>query len=213
MIAAGPLVGALLDPDAEQARELLQRELSDPRYRAAQPSWFDLLAQTVADWLSSLGAPTGDGTSLAAVVGVVVIAAVVVVALLVTGLPRLRRRSRVAGSVLDADDQRSAAMIRGAAEAAAARGAWDEAVTEAFRAIARSLAERTIVTASPGTTAHGIAERAATALATEASGLRAAASDFDRVRYLGGHGEEADYRRIVALDERLRVLRPELVAS
>lgn len=201
----------LLDPDADQARELLQQELADPRYRAAQPSWFDLLAQAVRDWFASLGAPSGDGgASVAAIVGVVVVAAVVIVVLLVTGVPRLRRRSAVAGSVLEADDQRSAARIRAAAAAAANRGDWDAAVAEAFRAIARSLAERTIVTASPGTTAHGIAERAAAALSAEAASLRSAADDFDRVRYLGGHGDEAAYRRILALDERVRAARPAL---
>lgn len=206
------LATGLLDPDAEQARRLLEQELSDPRYQAAKPSWFDLLSRAVADWFASLSAPSGDGgLPVAAIVGVVIVAAIVIVALLVSGAPRLRRRSAVLGGVLDADDQRPAGVIRAAAAAASARDAWDEAVAEAFRAVVRSLAERTILLASPGTTAHGIAERAADSFPAETAALRAAADDFDRVRYLGAPGDEAAYRRITELDARLERLRPVLV--
>ncbi|NQX14179.1 DUF4129 domain-containing protein [Microbacteriaceae bacterium VKM Ac-2855] len=202
------------DPDAEQARRLLQNELSDPRYQAAKPTWFDLLARAVRDWFTSLSAPSGDGgASVAAIVGVVVVAAIVIAVLLVTGVPRLQRRSALRGAVLDVDDQRSADAIRSAASAAAAAGDWDTAVEEAFRAIARALAERTVVIASPGTTAHGVAERAAASFAAEADGLRAAADDFDRVRYLGSHGDRAAYERVRALDQRLAAARPSSAGS
>ena len=76
----------------------------------------------------------------------------VVVALVIAGRPRLRQRSRVTGAVLADDDGRSAAELRALAEAAAARGDWDEALVERFRALVRALDERTILTVSPGTT-------------------------------------------------------------
>ena len=198
------LAAAPLDPDAGQARRLLLEELADPRYRAAEPNWFDRLVQAVRDWFASLTLPDGGaGVPLAAVIGVLVLVALVVAALVIAGRPRLRRRSGVTGGVLADDDGRSAAELRALAEAAAARGAWDEALVERFRALVRSLDERTVLSVSPGTTAHGFSRRAAVVFPGSADALHRSADDFDRVRYLGLPCGRDDYERAAALDRAL----------
>lgn len=202
---------ASLDPDADEARRLLVEELSDPRYRAAEPNWFDRVVQAVRDWFTSLSVPTdGAGVPLAAVIGVLVLVALVVAALLIAGRPRLRRRSAITGAVLASDDGRSADDLRAVAEAAAARGDWGAALVERFRALVRALDERTVVTVSPGTTAQGFAARAGAAFPASEEALRSAAGDFDRVRYLGLASGSAEYERVAALDRSLSATAPRL---
>lgn len=194
--------GAPVEPDAPDARELLLDELSDPAYAESQPTWFDLVAQSVLDWFSSLRLADGDGPpALALVIGAIVIAAAIAAALIVYGLPRWRNRSRLAGELLGERDRRTARQLRRDAERAAAAGDWPRAIAERYRAIARALDERTIVSALPGTTAHGFA-RAATRQFPELGGrLEAAADRFDGVRYLDRPGSADDYALVRALDE------------
>jgi hypothetical protein len=203
--------GAPLDPDAEEARRLLLDELTGADYRAAQPTWFDLLAAAVRDWLASLtlgagGGPPGVGT----LVVVLIVAAALVVAYLVFGAPRLNRRSTVTGGLFGDDDRRDAAAIRTSAQLAAARGEHALAITEMFRAIARGLAERTVLTTTPGTTAHDFAVRAGRAFPASVAALATAASVFDDVRYLGGEGTSAQYEQVAELERALRAARPVL---
>ncbi|WKK71804.1 DUF4129 domain-containing protein [Rathayibacter oskolensis] len=207
----GLLAGAPLDPDSQEARRLLLEELADPRYRAAEPTWFDRTVQAIRDWFFSLSVPTdGAGVPVAAVIGVAVLLALVVAALLIAGAPKRRRRSTITGAVLADDDGRSADSIRTLAEAAAARGDFDEALVERFRALVRALDERTLVSHSPGTTAHGFARRASAAFPGSADALRAGADDFDRVRYLGRHCGAPEYERLRDLDRALAAATPDL---
>ncbi|PPF41401.1 DUF4129 domain-containing protein [Rathayibacter sp. AY1A2] len=207
------LAAAPLEPDAEQARRLLLEELADPRYRAAEPTLFDRVVQAVRDWFASLTLQSdGPPVPIAAVIGVLVLVALVVAALVIAGRPRAGRRSTVTGAVLADDDTRSAATLRSLAEAAAARGDWDEALVERFRALVRSLDERTVLRVSPGTTALGLASRASAAFPSSAAALRRTADDFDRVRYLGQPCGPAEYERVAALDRELAAASPVLDA-
>jgi Domain of unknown function (DUF4129) len=200
-----------VDPDAQEAAELLINELSKPQYQAARPTWFDLLAKAVQDWLSSLRLGDVQGPP-ALGLGVVVTLAVIgiVVAFLIFGVPRLNRRSAVAGSLFGEDDRRTAAIIRQDAEAAAARSEYSIAVAEMFRAIARGLAERSIVTTSPGTTARDFAITASTAFPDLADALRESATAFDQVRYLDRTGTAEQFQQAAALERDLRSSRPVL---
>lgn len=203
-----------VDPDAEEARRWLLDELSDPRYEAAKPSWFDQLSAAFWDWLTSLG---GDGVGgppglLLAIVIVLVVGALVA-AFVIFGVPALNRRSVVTGSLFGRDDERTAGDIRKAADEAASRGDWALAIEEAFRAIARGLAERTILATSPGTTAHGFAARAGSAFPELATRLAEAADVFDRVRYLGQSGTEDEFRAVAALERELRAARTVIPAT
>ncbi|WBU37809.1 DUF4129 domain-containing protein [Homoserinibacter sp. YIM 151385] len=199
-----------LDPDAEEARRLVLEELSKQEYREARPTWFDQLISGIADWLGDLiQVPGGDGSGLVA--GLVLLAVVVVIgviAFLVFGVPRLNRRSRAAGALFGEDDERTAAQLRRAAADAAAAGDWPLAVMEQFRALARGLAERTVVSAAPGLTAHGFARAAGAELPEHAAGLERAAGDFDGVRYLDRGADRDDFERLRALDEAVGRARP-----
>ena len=206
---AARVVGVPVDPDADEARRLLLDELSKAEYREAQPTWFDRLATAIGDWLQSLtvgsaGGPPGIGMLI--VILLVVVA--LVVAFLVFGLPRLTTKSRVTGSLFGDDDARDAVAIRRAAESAAGRGDFALAITEMFRATARGLAERTVLSTTPGTTAHDFAQRAASAFPDFDDALRDAAVAFDEVRYLGRDGSGRQYEAIAAMERGLREAKP-----
>jgi hypothetical protein len=196
-----------VEPEPDEAREWLITELSKPPYQAAQPTLLDRISQAIGEWFNSLTLPDGPpGAGLAVVLGLVV--AGIVIALLIFGLPRLNRRSRVTGALFGDDDDRDAATMRRNAAAAAARGDHTLAVAEQFRAIARELAERLVVTTFPGTTARGFAQQAGTVFAAEQTRLVEAAVVFDAVRYLGASGTAAQYDELVSLDTELRSLKP-----
>ncbi len=199
--------GAPVEPDAPDARELLLDELSDPAYAESQPTWFDLVAQSVIDWFSSLRLAEGEGPpALALVIGGIVLAAAIAAALIVYGLPRWRSRSRLSGELLGERDRRTARQLRRDAERAATAGDWPRAIAERYRAIARALDERTIVSALPGTTAHGFARAAARQFPELGGQLEAAADRFDGVRYLDRPGTADDYALVRGLDETIDAL-------
>jgi signal transduction histidine kinase len=200
-----------VDPDAEQARDWILRELTDPAYQAARPNWFDLLVKSIWDWINSL--QFGDSNAPPFVGFLVVgalVAVILLVAFLIFGLPRFGRQSRVAGALFGEEDSRTAAVIRRAAEAAADRGDYTLAVAEMFRAIARGLGERTLVTTSPGTTARDFARRAGRVFAERQTALDDAARAFDAVRYLQQAGTVEQYRQVAELEAQLRAARPAL---
>ncbi len=200
---------APVDPDREEAQRWILEELSGPQYRAAEPTWWDLLSQAFWDWLSSLdltGAGFLQGPLLAIIV--LVIAAAIVVAFLVFGVPRLNRRSRAAGALFGDGEDRTSDQLRAAADAAAAGDDWALAFEELFRCLARVLSERVIVTTDPGTTATGFAASAGVAFPDAADRLTANAAVFDRVRYLGGQGTEPEYLALAALERELRTAHP-----
>lgn len=207
MIAASQVPVEL---DADEALDRMLAELAKPAYQAAQPTLFDRVAQAIRDWFASLQL-TGDGPpTLGIVIVVVLVAVALVVAFLIFGLPRLNRRSAAVGSLFGDDDARTAEQLRASAATAAAAGDHATAIAERFRAIARDLAERTVVTVTPGTTARDFAQRAAAAFPEQLDGLAAAATAFDDVRYLGGTGDRARYEQVAAVDEALRAARPRL---
>lgn len=203
-VARGALAGAPLEPSAPDAEELLRSELADPQYAEAQPSWFDLLSQSVVDWFvglfdSGVSGPPGLGILVVALL----IAGLVAVAILLVGLPARRARRARDTELFGASDARSARDMRRDADAAAGRGDYAAAIADRYRAIARALDERTIVTVHPGTTAHGFARLAARAYTAEGDALTTAADAFDSVRYLGRAGTEQQYQQVADLDGRI----------
>ncbi|WP_349899444.1 DUF4129 domain-containing protein [Parafrigoribacterium soli] len=199
-----------VDPGAEEARRWIVAELAKPAYQAAQPTWFDRLSAAFWHWLNSLQFGSGGASLPVMLIVVIVVAAAVVAAFLIFGAPRRNRRSAVTGALFGDDDDRSARAIRASADAAAAARDWTLAIEELFRSIARGLAERTVVTASPGTTARDFATRAGVTFPALAARLAGAASAFDEVRYLGRTGTEETYRELAGLETELRSARPEL---
>ena len=200
-----------VDPTPPEARDWLIDELSKPQYQAAKPTLFDEISKAVSDWLNSLQLLGVEGPPvLGYTVLLILIVAALVVAFLVFGLPRLNRRSSVTGELFGEDDARTAADMRRDAQAAAARGDFASAIAEMFRAIARNLAERTLVTVTPGTTARGFAGRAALSFPEFEGRLIEAAATFDEVRYLGQKGSAEEFREVAELEAALRSARPRM---
>lgn len=194
-----------VDPGAPDARQWLVDELSKPIYQAAKPTLFDQIAKAVGDWIGSLFSQ--DSSGIGAVVPVIVV--LVVVALLVAGLivfgrPRLNRTNAVPTRMFGVDDPRTADQLRASAANAATAGDFTAAVEEIFRALATGLAERTIVSSVPGTTAQEFADRAARAFPNHSAGLRSSANLFDGVRYLDESGSAAAYNTILDVDLAVR---------
>lgn len=200
-----------MEPDAPEAQEWMIEELSKPEYQAAQPTLLDLIAEAVRDWLFSLlsgqvGAPPEVGLAIALVLAAVAVG----LAFLIFGVPRLGRRSTVIGALFGEDDARSAEQLRRAGESALSRGDYATAIAEFYRAIARGLAERTLVTTLPGTTAQGFAAAAAQPFPEHRERLVAAAGSFDEVRYLGHPGTAEQARQLRSLERELAAARPVL---
>ena len=196
------LDGPPVTPDGPTAQRWAVDELSRPEYHQRE----SLLVRFL-DWLGRLfdGAPTlGMPPGWAALVVVGAVVAVVGVALLVAGPVRRTRRVRTTRPVFD-DVPRSAAELRALADDAAARGAWDEAVVERFRALVRGLEERVVLAEVPGRTADEAAREASAAFDDDlAAGLASGARTFDDVRYGGRHAGPGDDARLRSLDETLR---------
>jgi hypothetical protein len=199
-----------VDPDAPDARKLLLDELGKPEYAAARPTLIDRIAQAIQDWLGSFGAP-GDGSApnLFPLVVTILVVGLIVAAFFVFGRPRLRRRSTIAGTLFaEGDDGRTSAQLRASAQRAAAAGDFVVAIEEMFRAIARQLAERTVVSVTPGTTAQEFAVRAGRAFPDQAERLAHGARAFDGVRYLDEPGSREAFDRVAALDRDIAAARP-----
>jgi len=200
-----------VEPSAPDAQELLLDELADPAYAQAQPTWFDLLSQGILEWFQNLRFAGGDGPPvLALIIGGALIAVAVLVAILIYGLPRRRARSQAAGELFGESDRRTVRELRRASATAAAQGDFALAIAERFRALARALDERTLLSALPGTTAHAAARQATRAFPVEGEALEAAADAFDGVRYQGRPGFQDAYDAIRMLDERLQQATPVL---
>ena len=206
-------VGVPVDPDAPDARQWLREELAEAQYAAARPTWFDRAAQGFLDWLQSLTLPNDGGANWLPALATLVVIAAIVASWLVFGAPKLAQRRRAGGELFGSVDQRSSAEMRTAASVAASAGQWSLACEEIFRAVARGLAERTVLTVSPGTTAHAFAGRAGLAFPQASDALLAAADTFDRVRYLEQVGTEPEFRALVALDAELRASSPVALAG
>ncbi|WP_308493296.1 DUF4129 domain-containing protein [Microbacterium terrisoli] len=200
-----------LTPDAEQARQWAQHELSDPAYAAAHPTPIDRMARAVQDFFASLFSGSADGVwAVWLAVGVaVVLIALIVVAVVLSGRSRLSRRTAAGQSQLFGDvETRSAAELRRTAAAAADAQDWSEAVILRFRALARGTVERGAVDLTPGATTHSFARAAGRVFPAHAGAVDAAADAFDDVRYLRRPGTADLYATVARADDGVRADRP-----
>lgn len=201
------MISALNDPDADGARDLLERELSKPEYNAP-----DNILQRFVDWLfqrleSLLAVVPGSGW-LSGLLVVLVLAIVAVAAVFATR-HRLRDRTRrsASGTVLD-EVNMSAGDYRARARRAASDHDWDGCLLDSYRALTASAGERTLLDDAPTRTAHEVADRLAVTFAERAADLRWSADAFDRVRYGEISCNQADAERVQDLDLRIESTRP-----
>lgn len=206
-----------LEPDANEARDLLLRELSNPSYQAAKPSWFDVLSQQIWDWIRSLFDldASGDGWgTLGQLIVILIVFGLLAAAFFIFGMPRLRRRRRsTSGLLFGEEETRTATELRAAAETAASAGDWNLAVIERYRAIARSLTERVIIRVTPGLTAQALATSAATEFPAHRQSLEQAARAFDGARYLEEQLSRTHYDTVASLDVELAAEKPLMTTS
>jgi len=191
-----------VEPDREQARGWALRELAGREYAAQRPG---LLARAL-DWLLQ-HLPKGlVGVPLwTLLVATAVLAGVVLYAVGRAGGYRRSARLRAAGVL--AASRLTAAEHRAAADRHAAAGDHSAAVLERFRAVARELEERAVLTPQPGRTAGEVASDAAVVLPGLRGALSAGARRFDEVCYGGQPGTaqaDASLRELDAAVRRAR---------
>ncbi|GAA5148705.1 hypothetical protein GCM10025768_10790 [Microbacterium pseudoresistens] len=200
-----------LVPDGDAARQQAEQELSKTAYVEARPTLFDEWARAIVDFLGTLFSPRGGealGPLALVIAGIVIVGALIAV-LIIWGRPRrsFTRRSAI-GDLLGSSDGRSAAQLRDDAESRARSRDWDEAIVLRYRALARALQERELISPAPGATAQRIAREASAPFPHEADALGAAAAWFDDVRYLRHPGTADRYRTLADTDDRLANTRP-----
>jgi hypothetical protein len=192
----------------DDARQAAAAELADPGYRAAEPS----LLTKVLSWLSDRLQDLLNGISNVVpggVIGLLVIIAVIIVLAVVIRLKvgKVGRAARVEHQVFQGR-ARPAVEYRRAAEAAAGRGDFGEAVRERFRAIVRALEERGLLDERSGRTADEAATDAGLVLPGCAAELISGARLFDDVYYGDCAATAEGYRRLAELDGRCASERP-----
>ena len=202
-----------VDTDRDTARRLAAEELSDPKYRDAQPN----ILQQVAQWLGEQLEKLLNGLSSVVPGGIFGLLLVLVLLIVLVVVVRLRtgkvaRASRADRLVFDGQRKSAADYRRSAAEAASA-GRYDDAVRDRFRAVVRALEERALLDARSGRTADEAAIEAGVLLPNVADELRHGARLFDDVHYGGREGTEAAYTTLTELDERCRREKPVALAG
>jgi len=192
-------------PDRGTARDWAVQELARREYQEAKPS----LAERVLEWITShlgkLHFRADTPPELALLLIALVVGAVVTYAVYQSG--GLHGTARRKGDRVLPESHTTAADHRAAAQRHAEAGDWGQAVVERFRAIARELEERALLSPQPGRTAREVARDGGKALPELASDLLVAAHHFDDVSY--GHlrvDQRAD-QALRDLDERLRAAR------
>jgi hypothetical protein len=197
-----------LTPDADEARRLLEQELSRPEYAQARgQNWFAEQFEKFINWLSGgIGPAESLSDSQLVAIAAVVVAVAAVAVWVYLGPLRFERRRRTQ-AMLDGED-RPAADLRAEAASLAAAADWTLATLQLFRAMVRSLSERAIIDETPGMTAHEAAHQAAARLPALAGRMRSAADVFDSLAYGNRAGSSAKYREMLGLDAELSAATP-----
>jgi uncharacterized protein DUF4129 len=196
-------------PDRDTARDWAVQELSRREYQEAKPGVAERVLNWTWDLLNGVHVGVGAPPGLALIVIVLAVAAVVTYAVRRSG--GLHGTARRKASAVLPQRHTTAADHRAAAQRHADAEEWGPAVVERFRAIARELEERALLTPQPGRTALEVAREGGKALPDLSADLRSAARSFDDVSY--GHlavGPPAD-QALRELDDRLRAARPAAV--
>lgn len=194
-----------LDPSSEQARRLLEHELSKPKY-GDRRNLVERFVDWVREWIDKLAGGVGGLDTRWIVLALAVLAVVIGL-----GLSRVRLRQ---GPRLAEDDELldtrglSADELRAAGARALADGDLADAYLQYFRALARRGVERTLVAERPGATAHEVSLELARAFPDHRPALHDASDTFDAVRYGGRLPDRTAVEAIRDLDRALSGTRP-----
>ena len=193
-------------PSGEEARSWLREELTDPDYHERP------LLEDVLDWLVRLFsegvARAGEIAPVSTAAAVATFFALALGVLLLLGRARRDRGRRPADRAVLTDEVVTAAQLRGRAERARAEGRHEDAVVDAFRALALRQQEDARLEVAPGATAHEIAAGLGRSFPDLAVRLERCARVFEEVRYgqLPAGADRAD--AVLALDDDLTRRRP-----
>lgn len=195
-------------PSPGEARRLLEAELGKPAYHEV-PVVDRIVGWILQRWEQLIGGPDPSAAT-ALPPWVTALLALLVVGLLAVVLPRVQRERRVraAREATLGELDRSAAQYRRRAADALAGDDLAAAVLDTFRAIARDMADRTLLADAPGLTAHEIGDALAPRFPERADDLRRAATVFDQVRYGGSRPDRHTALWLVELDRALAAARP-----
>ncbi len=192
-------------PGPDEARSKLRRELLRPEYNEQN------LVQRFLTWVErQLGkgldaAATAPPLSTLAAL-LVLVALIALLGWLLSRAKRTARTGEEARAVLT-DEVITADELRARAESALADGRHEDAVVDAFRAVATRQVERGRLVDAPGATAHEVA----LALGHEFPHLRdrldAGGLLFDAVLYGDRPASAVQARSVIALDDELLVRR------
>lgn len=198
----------VLDPERDEARRLLEHELTGAEYNRPESflvkglTW---ILERISGLIDFLPGSNGLSTLLLGVVAGLVAVAVVF------AVRGTRRSSRLTagdpGAVLT-EAGLSAEDYRSRAADAARRGDWDTVLLDSYRAIAASTDERALLDEVPGTTAHEIALGLRLPFPDRADDLLGAANGFDAVCYGGRHASREQAEAVRELDRVLVRTRP-----
>lgn len=194
-----------LDPTPDEARDLLRRELINPDYHRESGiqeliAWIRAKLLAGADRLS-------DAPPLTTFVSLLLLVALVIaLAWLVTQV-RGSARTRSRQSAVLEEAGVTAAELRARAEAALAAGRSDDALVDAFRALALRQIELGSVDDVPGATAHELSEAMGERFVPLAGRIREAGRLFDLVLYGHRSVTETDARAVLSLDDELAGVR------
>ena len=192
-----------VDLTRAQAQRLAELELSDPAYRAAQPSLVERAIRWLVEWVQRVADRAAEAAP-GGWLGILGLVLLIVVAVLFIRW-RIGPVSRSGGLTFTVDPGTSAAQYRAHADELAGSGQWDQAVSERMRALVRGSQERGLIDAHPGWTADEVAARWARRVPDARDSLDVAARTFDEVRYGGRPGSPAAYRAIADADDRVAV--------
>ena len=201
-LAGTTTAGPPVTPDRDLARRWAIEELAGREYAAGRPGLVERALSWLFDHLPQL--PSGPASPLVLVAVVALLALAAGYALHRVGGWRgsAVRHNNAAG--LFGPTALTAAEHRSAADGAAAQDRWSDAVLERFRAIARELEERAVLSPQPGRTADEVAGEAGRLLPGLSGSLADGSALFDDVCYGGRPGSLAADQRLRALDDQVR---------
>lgn len=191
------LLQSPLTPDPDQARSWLRAELLRPEYNDRN------LIQRALDWLQRLfdlgvnaaGAVPPLSIFLAMLVGLALVSAL----LWLAARASTARTSTRQGSALLGETVTSSAELRARAEAALADSRVDDALVDAFRALAMRQIEGGVLDDRPGATVHEVTGDLGRVFPDRAADLEHYAARFDSVVYGKRPAAEPEVRSLLKL--------------
>lgn len=190
----------MYDPD--EARDLLEEELSRPIYQQELGGPIREALEAMWQWLMEASFSLGGVEVPWGPLVLLLMAAAVLTIIIIWVRPRFQR-SRAADSVVDIDPENTADQLRARAADFAAAGDHDAAAQEYFRAIVRAAEERGTLHRTTGRTATEVTRLLSEHHRDLTGGLQQAADDFNRSHYGSTVLTREEAQRMQQLDQHL----------